>query len=71
MIKEDADVNAKFEGVRAILMCAAQEAHAKIVKILANAGADVNAKDNDGCMALWWALNDETARILRRAGGKE
>jgi ankyrin repeat protein len=44
------------------------------VKVLIDAGADVNAKNKDGKTALMWAArygHTEVAEILKQAGARE
>ena len=56
------------------LITAVRAGHAKIVRILAKAGADLEAVDREGFTALGWALKrgrDDLAAILRRAGARE
>jgi hypothetical protein len=51
----------------------AGEGRKEVVEILINAGANVNAKDEDGRTPLDWAMNrqqKETADLLRKHGGK-
>ena len=55
-------------------MLAALYGHKKVVKILVEAGADVNAKRKDGKTALRWATEEGhrgVAKILRNAGASE
>ena len=55
-------------------MDAAIEGHAETLKILIDAGADVNATKEDGNTALTWAAqkgHTGIVNILKRAGAKE
>jgi ankyrin repeat protein len=58
-------------GNRTLLTCAAREGHVDLVKLLLNAGADVDAKDNRGTTALMKATREghkETAKLLLDRG---
>ena len=71
-IEAGADVNAKDDiyGITA-LMWAAMNGRSEVVKILLDAGADVNAKTEGGTTALMLAAfldNTEVAKILLNAG---
>ena len=66
------DVDAKdgFGLGRTPLHFAAREGHKKIVELLIDKGADMNAKANDGTTPLDMADDKETADLLRKHGGK-
>ena len=52
---------------------AVDKGHKEVVKILINAGANVNAKDEDGGTPLDWAIMGKrtaTADLLHKHGGK-
>jgi ankyrin repeat protein len=62
------------------LFWAARYGHEKVVKVLIDKGADVNAKDKDGMTAMKWANTNRTASppnyekviaLLKEAGAKE
>lgn len=40
----------------------------QVVNILIAAGAELNARDNDGRTALWWAKNSQLHALLKAAG---
>ena len=67
-----ASVYAADESGRTPIMSAAAKSSAAIVKMLLDAGALINAKDNDGKTALIYALENssgtETAKVLIAAG---
>ena len=57
-----------------VLMEAAGSGRTDIVQLLLAKGADVNAKNNYGETALFWAKkmgHKEIVRILKEAGAKE
>ena len=64
------DVNQHHESAPTPLMQAALKGDADAVKALIEAGADVNAEDNDGNTALDVAKTDEVKEVLLKAGGK-
>jgi ankyrin repeat protein len=43
----------------------------KVVKLLIEAGADVNIETEDGKTALWVADDREIKKLLKAAGAKE
>ena len=81
-IKEGADVNARtteeiesfgeVEGVTPLIMAAWYNENPEVTKLLLDAGADVNARDKNGCTPLIWAAvfneNPEVTKVLIDAG---
>lgn len=67
MMVARADVNAIDDGGRTSLSWAASGGHVEIVKLLLNAGADVNAEggEKDGCTALYYAVYYRHTDIVR------
>jgi len=63
-------VNAKSEMGRTSLHSAAREGHKEVIELLIGNGADVNVKDKDGTTPLDMADDKETAKLLRKHGGK-
>ncbi len=56
------------------LMVAAAQGHTKTLKVLIEAGADANAKTNDGVNALQYAAalgHKKIVKILKRAGARQ
>jgi ankyrin repeat protein len=49
---------------------AAEKGHKEIAELLIAAGADLNAKDDDGTTPLDMADDKEIADLLRKHGGK-
>ena len=75
----EVDVNAVNSDGRTALHCAARFAHAEVVRMLVDAGADVNAADNNGYTPLDAVLlsplveqdvRDAVVAILRDYGGE-
>ncbi len=64
MLASGASVNDNRFGVN-VLMYAAKDGHADIVRELLAAGAKLNAKDNDGDTALMYAAIDNRAEIVK------
>jgi len=67
LLAAGADPNAKDGGTTA-LMRAAQQGYPENVKALIDAGADINAVDDDGWPALMRADSVEVVRVLVNAG---
>jgi ankyrin repeat protein len=78
-LKAGADANAKNEtgwtdfneGVTALMIAAYRNENPEVVSILANAGADIDARDIEGGTALMWAANRENPEfvsVLLKAG---
>jgi ankyrin repeat protein len=58
-INEKADLNAKYANDnRSTLMFAARRGYETVAKLLADANAELEAKDNDGWTALTWAATN-------------
>ncbi len=73
-LAEGADANAKDGrfGVSA-LMLASSKGRIEIVELLVNSGADVNARDDEGLTALWYARRAnhmEVMAFLQERGAK-
>ena len=67
-INSGADVNAKNEYGRTILMLAARaNSNPEVIKALLEAGADINAKSNDGKTVLDYAQNDSVRELILNA----
>ncbi len=67
-------INAKDKTGGTPLHNAAKADHKEVGKILIARGADIDAKDNEGRIALWWAKyrgRNETVELLRKHGAKE
>ena len=72
-INQKEDVNQKDDNKVPLIVLAAQNGNADIVKALIKAGADVNIKDDRRKTALYNAIdreNEEIAEILKAAGAK-
>ena len=69
LIEDGVDVNAEVSdtGIKALIV-AACGGYIKILKLLLDAGADINAKDNFGWTALHCAREVEIAKLLIEAG---
>ena len=70
-VTKGADVNAKDNEGRTVLMQAAQNGHTRTAEVLLKHGANVNAKDNNGKTALMRAVfsgRTRTAEILLKHG---
>ena len=70
LIAKGADVNAKNDNGVTPSHLAAQKGHNEVVELLIVKGADVNAKTESGGTPLDYAIDDETANLLRKHGGK-
>lgn len=73
-LAEGANVNAK-DNIYSVsaLMLASSKGRMEIVELLVNGGADVNAKDDEGLTALWYARRAnhmEVAAFLQEHGAK-
>ncbi len=54
------------------LIAASSRGHPEIVKLLIEAGADINVQDEEGFTALYWASNyPDIVELLKEAGDKE
>ena len=70
------DDNAKNKNGETPLMIAVRRlsstpAELTEVTLLIEAGADVNAKNNDGYTTLKWAFDPEIKKLLKAAGAKK
>ncbi|MCH7804350.1 MAG: ankyrin repeat domain-containing protein [Acidobacteria bacterium] len=60
------------QDINSQLIEAAKNGDTVSIKALLDAGADVNAKNEDGLTALWWAAgHTEIVELLKKAGAKE
>lgn len=72
LLAEGADVEARFQGNTPII-AAAMQAHADVIRLLIEAGADVDAAGEDGMSALLWAAeegSDDCVGLLLEAGSR-
>ncbi|MBI3783738.1 MAG: ankyrin repeat domain-containing protein [Deltaproteobacteria bacterium] len=72
-LDKEADVNAKDEYGRTVLMLASEEGHREIVQLLLTKGADVSAKTSTGGTALDAATaggHADIRALLQQAGAK-
>ena len=71
LLDNQADVNAQSEGrLLTPLMCAARRGYTEVIKVLLEAGADLDATDQAGRTAMSWAMNGnhgDAARVLSEA----
>lgn len=69
LIEDGVDVNAEVSdtGIKALIV-AACGGYIKIIKLLLDAGADINAKDNFGWTALHCVREVDIAKLLIKAG---
>ena len=68
---KDVDVNHQIDDGHTALHCAAQEKHADVVKVLIDAGADIEGKNDEGRSPLLVAsdaANVEIVKLLVKAG---
>ena len=63
-------MNTKDNRGKTSLHRAAEKGHKEIAELLIAAGADLNAKDDDGTTPLDMADDKEIADLLRKHGGK-
>ncbi|MBP5426773.1 MAG: ankyrin repeat domain-containing protein [Clostridiales bacterium] len=74
LIKEKADVNAKSENKLTALMAASWFGYTELVAKIIEAGAEIEAVDNNGMSAIWYAFlgscNRQTIDYLLERGAK-
>ncbi len=70
LLRAGADVNITGGGSTA-LMWAAQKGHAEVVRMLLEAGANVNRKDKDVKLALVHAREKKCLRKRKRSEGRD
>ncbi|HQM64369.1 MAG TPA: ankyrin repeat domain-containing protein [Acidobacteriota bacterium] len=71
LLANKAAINVQCFEFRTPLITAAANDRADVVKLLIQAGADVNARDDKGHAALYYAFRPEIKETLKAAGGKE
>ncbi|MBI3652859.1 MAG: ankyrin repeat domain-containing protein [Acidobacteria bacterium] len=74
MLKAGAKVDAGLDDGRTPLMLAVTIGVPGIVKLLIDAGANLNLRDQHGKTALQWAMesdNNNMIELLKKAGAKE
>jgi len=64
-IKSGADVDARNESHRTVLMLAALKGNLPVVTALLNHGADVNATDTQGMTPLMWAAFGGVPKVVK------
>ena len=71
-IGKGADVNAREKGMTPLMLAAGFNENPEVITTLLQAGANVNAQDNDGATALMWAAqyneSPEVITTLLQAG---
>ena len=71
--EQGAEVDGRDRYGKTPLHCAARQGHPKVVNLLIDKGACVNAMAKNGSFPLDWAIkfnNDEVANLLREHDGK-